>query len=716
MHSGALPPGGVALEVDHKPDGVWIKSDVYEPGAMLQVEKRGFKAYSVGIAQPRIVRDAKAKNGRIVGGKIVEVSLVDYPANPNCKFAIVDKMQPAFVGKTFVMKDGKFNEDDDGDKVECDACKGSGMVDGAKCTKCHGSKYMAKEAAYEPIERGKELKRVVKAWDPNRPDALSYRAFVKREALRLGRQDILPEDWKEVSITLQKKADIEYAAQRLHDLTCQAYSPEAVKEAYPGIEKDGIAQAVGPNAALALWQLIQNETVEDGGTGKNAQHLEALGKAYAALREFLATEGVDAVYAEVMPELNKLFADINKDILNVNNNPVPTPLSPNAGFGSAHGNVGGAPDRLAGNEQGDGILQPSPGMPSAENASGSVTPSKFRRGFLSAGHQRQTGEGASASPAMPANVGSGGVTPKSRDYLSDGHARRSPGDAKRAGMNLVTQLHDALVIAFPNVSCCLDPRDPAEAPKNAPSDVFGGATSPLLGGASKRAKKAARKAAKKAKKEAGRSIATATANGATTSELTKLAVPGDMDIPKARKAAKKIKKLKKRAKKASKLAKQVKKLKKLKKITKQDKPGFRGGDQKEPAGVDQPEHGQAASAAQADRPVGMVPGAAGETKPGKKGKKKSKKAKLNKTLAAVKKLKKQLAQTTVIKGPARRETPVTKSASAEAQKRAEADVQKREAIEKRARLEHQAFHDPDVQARDRAQQELMRLDKEASAS
>jgi hypothetical protein len=46
------------------------------------------KGFSIGIRGPRVVRDTKAANGRIVDGQIVEVSLVDRPANPNAKLML----------------------------------------------------------------------------------------------------------------------------------------------------------------------------------------------------------------------------------------------------------------------------------------------------------------------------------------------------------------------------------------------------------------------------------------------------------------------------------------------------------------------------------------------------------------------------------------------------------------------------------------------------
>lgn len=76
---------GVAKELDAKEDGFYINVHVVDPVSVKKTEAGVFKGFSVGIRSPRIVRDNKAANGRIIDGQIVEVSLVDRPANPNAK-------------------------------------------------------------------------------------------------------------------------------------------------------------------------------------------------------------------------------------------------------------------------------------------------------------------------------------------------------------------------------------------------------------------------------------------------------------------------------------------------------------------------------------------------------------------------------------------------------------------------------------------------------
>jgi hypothetical protein len=90
QHNSQRDPAGIGIEANSDADGAtWVKSLVIEPVAQRLVEKGALRAYSVGIARPKIVRDAVARGGRIVDGQIVEISLVDRPANKNCGIQLV---------------------------------------------------------------------------------------------------------------------------------------------------------------------------------------------------------------------------------------------------------------------------------------------------------------------------------------------------------------------------------------------------------------------------------------------------------------------------------------------------------------------------------------------------------------------------------------------------------------------------------------------------
>lgn len=79
---------GVAKEYEVKGSGHFIRALVVDPVSAKKVETGVLKGFSVGIKNPRVVRDNKAANGRIIDGQIVEVSLVDRPANPNCTLVL----------------------------------------------------------------------------------------------------------------------------------------------------------------------------------------------------------------------------------------------------------------------------------------------------------------------------------------------------------------------------------------------------------------------------------------------------------------------------------------------------------------------------------------------------------------------------------------------------------------------------------------------------
>ena len=79
---------GVATDYEEKADGFYITANVVDPVSCKKVEAKVLKGFSIGIKAPRVIRDTKAANGRIVDGQIVEVSLVDRPANPTCQLVL----------------------------------------------------------------------------------------------------------------------------------------------------------------------------------------------------------------------------------------------------------------------------------------------------------------------------------------------------------------------------------------------------------------------------------------------------------------------------------------------------------------------------------------------------------------------------------------------------------------------------------------------------
>ena len=89
-HDSKRPVGkAVAIDLD-TPDGVPIATiHVVDDNAWNLTKHGVLSGVSVGIKNARVVRDADAPKGRIVGGDLVEISLVDHPANTNAKVTIM---------------------------------------------------------------------------------------------------------------------------------------------------------------------------------------------------------------------------------------------------------------------------------------------------------------------------------------------------------------------------------------------------------------------------------------------------------------------------------------------------------------------------------------------------------------------------------------------------------------------------------------------------
>ncbi len=79
---------GVGKDLEIEGDSYYVLSEAVDPGTIRKLEKGVLQGYSIGIKSPRVVKDAAAPNGRMVGGKIIEVSYVDRPSNPTTKTTI----------------------------------------------------------------------------------------------------------------------------------------------------------------------------------------------------------------------------------------------------------------------------------------------------------------------------------------------------------------------------------------------------------------------------------------------------------------------------------------------------------------------------------------------------------------------------------------------------------------------------------------------------
>lgn len=129
MHTGIA--AGVATELDTKGDGHWIRIHVVDPGSCAKVIAKVLKGLSVGIRNVRVVADKFAAGGRIIGGDIVEVSLVDRPANPSCILELAKAAGGIVLQvENLIEKDGNTVDD-------CKGCgKSAALDDDKNCADC----------------------------------------------------------------------------------------------------------------------------------------------------------------------------------------------------------------------------------------------------------------------------------------------------------------------------------------------------------------------------------------------------------------------------------------------------------------------------------------------------------------------------------------------------------------------------------------------------
>lgn len=79
---------GVGVGLSKTDDGVhMLAARIVDPVAVMKVEYGVLKGFSVGIKNPRVeMGKSDAPNGLVTGGEVIEVSVVDRPANPECLF------------------------------------------------------------------------------------------------------------------------------------------------------------------------------------------------------------------------------------------------------------------------------------------------------------------------------------------------------------------------------------------------------------------------------------------------------------------------------------------------------------------------------------------------------------------------------------------------------------------------------------------------------
>lgn len=472
MHSTNLPPAGKGVSLDSRPDGEYVRTKVVEPGAVRLVDEGVYTGYSVGISRPKIERDNKARGGRITGGRIVELSLVDRPANPLAKFEIAKRAKGGaveFVGKSVDLTKARKAEGsvanpkpgakptpdakpddaqpdapaadakpvpphaqadsappadagppppDDKPKpgsepatsvsdqepaadagpeetaekgAKCAKCMGSGKIDDSDCATCGGTGLTKGVDAEDVADHGademteKEAKKAAK------------------KAAKDAREAITDITNKQAAAD-DEDGETPYLIRRLHDFSCAAYKTADVLDRYPAIQKNGVTSALGSSTRSTIYATLCKALKEDGGDGDLAVDILRIGKIYRTFEDFIADNNKGELVLAAREQLHAAFGEANKiDVLG-------TDLSPSI---------------------------PSP--------SDSISPSSFRRPYLSAGHQRETAQSSAAN--IPTTTHPIDAEDYTRGPLTDGHARTLT--------EKLADLHDVVTDWRPNL-CLMD--------------------------------------------------------------------------------------------------------------------------------------------------------------------------------------------------------------------------------------------------------------------
>jgi len=88
---------GKAMEMEQSGTGYIVEAKIVDSEAARLVEEGIYTGFSVGIKGARVEKSESAPGGMIRSGKIVEVSLVDRPANPSCVIELAKSVKGELV-------------------------------------------------------------------------------------------------------------------------------------------------------------------------------------------------------------------------------------------------------------------------------------------------------------------------------------------------------------------------------------------------------------------------------------------------------------------------------------------------------------------------------------------------------------------------------------------------------------------------------------------
>jgi len=145
---------GVATEYKAEGSQHIITARVVDPASVKKVEAGVLKGFSIGIRSPRVQTDSKAAGGRIVDGTIVEVSLVDRPANPTCLLSLAKSINGELTQVEELMEN-EIEIKSDSAKM-CEKCGAPMGMDDKSCKMCDGLMGEHKAAEESSVEESSQ--------------------------------------------------------------------------------------------------------------------------------------------------------------------------------------------------------------------------------------------------------------------------------------------------------------------------------------------------------------------------------------------------------------------------------------------------------------------------------------------------------------------------------------------------------------------------------
>lgn len=288
QHSSKAVGKGKEIEFDDSAKSVVLAAKIVDPDAIVKIDEGVLQGFSVGIKGARVVKDAGAPNGRIVGGQIVETSVVDHPANESCKFVVAKAAKTGLEKSTAV----EFLDEDDDEVLTkvADAEEGKDAEPDVEKRKYSTAQRvaMAKKGQALPVKNDKgetvdgrypiadeeDLGNAVRAIGRTKEgDVSEVKTYIKRRARALGATDSIPDTWKDAESDVEKELT---GDEEIHN--------------------DALL-----SARNAIRELIQQEVEEDE-PGQTYQ-IQYLIDALCSLDCFESSEQVEEQYSQMVVEM-----------------------------------------------------------------------------------------------------------------------------------------------------------------------------------------------------------------------------------------------------------------------------------------------------------------------------------------------------------------------------------------------------------------------------